>query len=122
MNWTSEEVTMLMLPELGRTNRVIIGEPAVVFDVKDDQGRNFHGTGEKVVLTHRVTELLTNDLVELTGRPAVLEATNMVGRNNLIALDLASHTMTAPGKYTLWGTAPPAPTASFPPLKTKAVK
>jgi lipopolysaccharide transport protein LptA len=119
MNWTSEEVTMLMLPELGKTGRMIIGEPEVVFDVKDDQGRNFHGTGDKVVYTHRATATLTNDFVELTGRPAVLEATNVVGRNNLITLDLASHTLTAPGKYRLWGTAPAAATTTLQPLKTK---
>jgi lipopolysaccharide export system protein LptA len=122
MNWTSEEITMLMLPELGKTGRVIIGEPAVVFDVKDDQGRNFHGTGEKVVFTHRVTATLTNDIVVLTGSPAVLEATNMVGRNSLITLDLASHMLTAPGKYKLWGAAPPAATATLLPSKTKSKK
>ena len=113
---------MLMLPELGKTGRVIIGEPAVVFDVKDDQGRSFHGTGEKVVLTHRVTTTLTNDIVVLTGSPAVLEATNMVGRNSLITLDLASHMLTAPGKYKLWGTAPPAAIPTLQPSKTRSRK
>ena len=32
---------------------MIIAEPAVVFDVVDDQGRTFHGTGDKAVYTHR---------------------------------------------------------------------
>ena len=45
-------------------------------------------------------------MMELTGSPAMLAATNLVGRNNLITLDLASHKLTAPGKYKLWGTAP----------------
>ena len=106
MNWACEEITMLSPPELGKTGRMIIAEPAVVFDVTDDQGRNFHGTGKKAVYTHRITATLTNDMMELTGNPAVLEATNIVGRNNVITLDLASHKLTAPGKYKLWGTAP----------------
>ena len=92
---------------------MIIAEPAVVFDVMDDQGRNFHGTGDKAVYTHRVTATLTNDIMELTGNPAVLAATNLVGRNNIITLDLASHKLTAPGKYKLWGTAPAAATTTL---------
>jgi hypothetical protein len=45
MKWTCEELTMLSPPELGKTGRMVIAEPAVVFDVVDDQGRNFpwHG-------------------------------------------------------------------------------
>ena len=46
--------------------------------------------------------------MELTGNPAVLEATNLVGRNNVITLDLASHKLMAPGKYKLRGHAAPA--------------
>ena len=99
---------MLSPPELGKAGRIIIAEPAVVFDVTDDQGRTFHGTGDKAVYTHRITATLTNDIMELTGNPAVLEATNLVGRNNLITLDLASHKLTAPGKYRLWAAAPAA--------------
>jgi len=121
MNWASDEITLLMLPELGKTGRMIIGEPAVAFDLKDDQGRNFHGTGDKAVYTHRTTATQTNDTIELTGKPAVLEATNIVGRNNFMTLDLASHTLTAPGKYRLWGTAPAAATTTttLEPSRTK---
>jgi len=122
MNWTSEEITMLMLPELGKTGRILIGEPAVVFDVKDDQGRSFHGTGNKVVYTHRLTDTLTNDIVVLTGHPAMLEATNLVGRNNVITLDLGSHKLTALGKYSLWGTAPATPSTTLPSPKSRSTR
>ena len=101
---TCEELTMLSPPELGKAGRMVIAEPAVVFDIVDDQGRNFHGTGDKAVYTHRVTTTLTNDMMELTGHPAVLEATNIVGRNNIITLDLTSHKLMAPGKYDIVGT------------------
>jgi hypothetical protein len=39
---TCEELTMLSPPELGKTGHMVIAEPAVVFDVVDDEGRNFH--------------------------------------------------------------------------------
>ena len=115
---TCEELTMLTLPELGKDGRMIIAEPAVVFDVVDDQGRNFHGKGQKAVYTHRLTATVTNDIMELTGNPAVLEATNIVGRNNLITLDLAGHKVMAPGKYNLRGTLPAGVTNTFLPRKS----
>ena len=122
MNWACDEVTMLTPPELGKAGRVIIAEPAVIFDLTDDQGRSFHGTGDKAVYTHRQTSALTNDLVVLTGTPAMLEATNLVGRNKIINLDLASHTLTAPGRYSLWGAAPPASATGFGPPKARSLE
>lgn len=109
---TCEKLTMLSPPELGKTGRMVIAEPAVVFDIVDEYGRNFHGTGDKAVYTHRATTTLTNDMMELTGHPAVLEATNnvvghVVGRNPIITLDLTTHKLTVPGgKYNLMGTVP----------------
>ena len=94
----------------------------MVFDLVDDQGRAFHGTGDKAVYNHRVTAALTNDIMELTGKPATLVATNVVGRNNVITLDLANHKLIAPGKYQLWGSAPVVATTTFGPAKTKAKK
>jgi hypothetical protein len=122
MNWVSDEITMLVLPELGQAGRMIIGEPDVVCDVTDERGQTFHLTGKKAVYTHRVTATLTNDLVELTGAPAMLEATNLVGRNAIIKFDLASHTVTAPGRYKLWGPAPSAPAVTLPRSKAKPAK
>jgi lipopolysaccharide transport protein LptA len=110
---TCEELTMLTLPELGNAGRLVIAEPAVVFDMVDDQGRTFHGTGDKAVYTHRLTTTLTNDLMELTGHPAVLAATNVVGRNRTITLDLTSHKLVAPGKYNIVGTLPPGAAKGF---------
>jgi lipopolysaccharide export system protein LptA len=122
MNWSCEEVTLLSTSELGKDSRVLIAEPAVVFDVVDDQGRSFHGTGDKAVYTHRITPTMTNDLVELTGSPAMLAATNLVGRNRIITLDLASHRLIAPGRYKLWGTGPAPAATSFQLPKTKLTR
>ena len=122
MNWVCDEITMLTPPELGKAGRMIIAEPEVVFDVTDEKGQRFHGTGKKVVYTHRVTTTLTNDVVVLTGTPAMLEATNLVGRNDIIKFDLASYTITAPGKYKLWGAAPAPSTVSWQRSKTRLTK
>jgi len=113
MKWTSEEITMLSLPELGKAGRLVIAEPKVVFDVTDDQGRSFHGVGDKAVLTHRITVTLTNDIMELMGNPATLEATNLVCRNKAFTLDLASHKLAAPGKYYLWAALPEGAPTTF---------
>ena len=99
MKWTCPELTLLSPPELGKTGRMFIAEPDVVFDLLDDQGRNFHGTGKRAVCTRTVSATLTNDLMVLTGNPARLETTNLLGRNNIFTLDLTSHKVTAPGKY-----------------------
>lgn len=122
MKETCEELTMLTPPELGKDGRMIIAEPAVVFDVVDDQGRNFHGTGEKTVYTRRLTTTVTNDILDLTGNPAVLEATNFVGRNKVFTLDLTSHKLMAPGKYNIRGTLPAASTNMFQPPKKRTSK
>ena len=122
MNWVCDQITMRMAPTLGKAGRIIIAEPDVVFDVTDDQGQTFHGAGKKVVYTHRITATLTNDLVELTGTPAVLESTNVVGRNNTINLDLATHKLTSPGKYMLLGSAPAGQITSLQPTKSKPKK
>ncbi len=115
MNCTCNELTMLSPPEVGKGGHVIIAEPDVVFDIVDDQGRALHGTGQKAVFTHRLTATLTNDLMELTGNPATLATTNIIGRNNLINLDLASHKLMVPGKYNIRGTLPPGtPTLAQP--------
>lgn len=122
MKWTCEELTLLSPPELGPTGRMLIAEPAVVFDVLDDQGRSFHGTGHRAVCTRRVTATMTNDLMVLTGSPAVLQATNLLGRNNIITLDLTSHKLTAPGKYSIRGAMPAAGTNTFGPPKKRTSK
>jgi hypothetical protein len=120
MKWTCHELTLLSPPELGKTGRMLIAEPAVVFDLLDDQGRNFHGTGQRAVCTRRVTPTMTNDLMVLTGSPATLESTNLVGRNTIITLDLTSHKVLAPGKYYIRGTLPAnASTTLQPPKKRK---
>jgi lipopolysaccharide export system protein LptA len=113
MKWTCPELTLLSPPELGKTGRMLIAEPEVVFDVLDDQGRNFHGTGKRAVCTRTVSATVTNDLMVLTGNPAMLETTNFIGRNKIITLDLTSHKVTAPGKYYIQHIIPAESTNTF---------
>jgi hypothetical protein len=58
----------------------------------------------------------------LTGRPAMVAATNVVVQNDVLTLDVASHKLTALGKSKLWGTAPAVATTTLRPPKNKADK
>jgi lipopolysaccharide export system protein LptA len=121
MKWTCNELTLLSPPELGKTGRMLIAEPEVVFDLLSDQGQNFHGTGKRAVCTRTVSATATNDLMVLTGNPATLVTTNFLGRNNTITLDMTSHKVLAPGKYYIRGTMPAEGTNTFqPPQKRKS--
>ena len=95
---------------------MVIAEPDVVFDLLDDQGRVFHGMGQKAVYTRRVSATVTNDIMELTGNPATLSATNFNGRNNRMVLDLGNHTLFVPGKFHAQGTMSGSSTNLFRPL------
>ena len=116
MTWTSKELTMLSPPELGKDGHMVIAEPDVVFDLLDDQGRVFHGMGQKAVYTRRVSATVTNDIMELTGNPATLSATNFNGRNNRMVLDLGNHTLFVPGKFHAQGAMSGSSTNLFRPL------
>ena len=122
MKWTCEELMLLSPPELGKTGRMLIAEPAVVFDVLDDQGRNFHGTGQRAVCTRSVTATRTNDVMVLTGNPAVIQSTNLLGRNNILTLDLTSHKVQTSGKYFIRGTLPAEGTNTNRPPKKRLSK
>lgn len=113
MKWACDKLSMTSPPELGKDGRRMIAEPAVVFDLLDDQGNPFHGTGKKAVYTRRVAAALTNDLVELTGTPATVATTNIVIRNDVIVLDISSHKLATPGKFNFRGTLPDAATNHF---------
>ena len=122
MKWTCDELTLLSPPELGPTGRMLIAEPAVVFDLLDDAGRSLHGTGQRAVCTRSVTTTVTNDLMVLTGTPAVLQATNLLGRNNILTLDLTSHKALATGKYFIRGALPTEGTNTTRPPKKRMSK
>lgn len=113
MKWTCEKLSMTSPPELGEDGRRMIAEPEVAFDMLDEQGTPFHGTGKKAVYTRRLAATLTNDLVELTGAPATVATTNLVIRNDIIVLDVSSHKLATPGKYNFRGPLPVAATNHF---------
>jgi len=97
MQWTCERITALTPPGGGRINQ-IIAEQAVVFDRTDDKGQKVHGTGDQAVYTYGVTGAVTNEIMVLTGNPALLTTTNFTGQNSTFTLDLANHRLGAPGK------------------------
>lgn len=49
----------------------IVAEHNVEFDAVDGRGKKIRGTGQKAVYTYKLTDNLTNELVELTGNPVL---------------------------------------------------
>ena len=100
MYWLCERMAV-RTPEPG--NRIIVAEEGVKFDLVDDRGQKVHGTGDNAVYTYSVTTgpdgRTTNELVHLTGNPAVLETENMTNRNynGPIILDLLRHKLISQG-------------------------
>lgn len=94
MNWVSDRLDVQSLPEGGKR---LDAEGKVIFDLVGESGQMVHGVGDTVVYTNTVTDTVTNDIVYLRGKPAMLETTNLVAYNDLITLDRARNVMTAPG-------------------------
>jgi lipopolysaccharide export system protein LptA len=103
MNWVSDRMKVQSLPEGGKR---LDAEGKVIFDLLDDRGQTVHGVGDTVVYTNTVTDTITNDIIYLRGKPAMLETTNLIAQNDLITLDRARNVMTAPGaQYKIKGKA-----------------
>jgi lipopolysaccharide transport protein LptA len=97
IQWNCGQINVLASPGAARVNRVV-AEKAVVFDLTDDKGEKVHGAGDKAVYTFGVSGTVTNELMELSGSPAMLTTTNFAGQNEVFMLDLANHRLGAPGK------------------------
>ena len=101
MNLACETMTVQLPPE-GKQFGNLVAEHGVTFDLLDAKGQKHHGKGDKVVYTHTVTASATNDLVVLSGNPALLQSANgPTAKNTVFTMDLASGTIGAVGKYVL---------------------
>ncbi len=110
MNWACEtlEVESLRSVELSRR---VTAEQGVTFDMMDEKGEKVHGKGDKAVYTYGVSGSVTNELVHLSGHPALLETTNATIQNAEIILDRGRNKLTAPGgKYWIRGAGRPGAT------------
>jgi len=103
MYWACEDLTAEMSGAGGQVEK-IFAEEGVVFDLIDADGEKTHGKGDQAVYTYKVAGAVTNDLVELTGSPAMLESANGTNQNRIIILDRAHHQLITPGDYRLYGT------------------
>ncbi len=104
MKMDTKLVNVTMPKATGEKIPRIVAEQSVAFDLIDDRGQKVHGTGNQAVYTYNQTATATNELMELTGTPAVVTAsTNMVGKNSVILLNLTRHTVMAPGRYNIVG-------------------
>jgi lipopolysaccharide export system protein LptA len=100
--------------ESGEKVQRIVAERDVVFDLiqenarkarVNDRPQKVHGTGDKAVYSYGITAGATNEVVELTGNPAMLQTTNCAFQNPIIILDCAHDKVVAPGRYQIQGTA-----------------
>lgn len=122
MKWASELITATMPAAGGKIPR-IVAERAVAFDLVDDRGKTVHGTGNQAVYLYQHSTTSTNETMELTGTPAIVTAsTNIVGQNQIILLNLTTHTVTAPGRYNIKGTVAPRGETAAAVLPAEAVK
>jgi len=104
MYWACEALTAEMSATGGKIEK-IIAQQGVVFDLVDSDGEKVHGKGDEAVYTYKVAGTITNDLVELTGSPAMLESANGTNQNPIIILDRARRQIVTPGNYRLYGPA-----------------
>ena len=111
-HWECETLTAQFPPEGGRVER-IVAEQDVSFDLVSEQGQKVHGTGDRAVYTFLVSKGITNNLVRLTGAPAVLRTTNVVVTNKLLLLDLGKDTLNAPGNFKVQAVVAEADTNHF---------
>jgi lipopolysaccharide export system protein LptA len=110
MNWVCETLDVQSIPG----GKVLIAQKGVVFDLAGADGQKTHGTGDKAVYTNSVVGTVTNKLLTLTGRPAMLLMTNGLVEDSVLILDQEHGTLTAPDAgYRIKGTAKPMDTNIF---------
>jgi lipopolysaccharide export system protein LptA len=104
MNWQCDKISIALSGKGGTAER-ILAEPKVTFDALNEKGQKISGAGDSAVYTRKVVGGVTNEIVELTGRPASLQATNgLTIKNSVLVLDLATGKFVVPpGKYRILG-------------------
>lgn len=115
LNYACEHLTV-HFPQGDNAVRGMEASQAVSFDLVDEKQQKVHGIGDQASYSYSVLGKVTNDVLRLTGNPAVLmmltktnnlEITNGTLRNNLIILDRAKNKLMAPGgAWSLRGVAP----------------
>ena len=119
VNWNCQSLTV-MAPQ--GTEKVLIAEQAVFFELLSEKGEKIHGTGDKAVYTNNVTSTFTNDLLTLTGNPARLATATATNENNVIVLDRAHNVLITRGDYRVFGTTKAVDTNLFTQPKNKLLK
>lgn len=135
MGWKAGKLSV-DLPK-GSKSRRLLAEDGVAFDLLDARGGKHHGTGDKAELISGLqldpnwTNGLaapylvagrTNQVLVLTGDPALLADETGNIRNRVIIVDGSHHRVTTPGKYLMWGKGPAISTNKFELPKSQGVK
>ena len=104
MDWTCEQVTVRS-GGTGSKDVNILAQERVAFLLSNAKGESLRGACEQAVYDYKITPILTNDVLRMTGDP-VLETTNSTLRNSVILLDRVHNKLVAPGRYVMKGTVP----------------
>ncbi len=99
MTWACDDTLIVELPQAGGQVENLVANKRVTFELTDQKGQKIHGRGDQAVYAYKVTSAGTNDLVQLTGEPAVLETAQGTNRNKIIILDRAKQQIITPGDY-----------------------
>jgi lipopolysaccharide export system protein LptA len=104
MNWQCDKISIALSGRGGTAER-ILAEPKVTFEALNEKGQKISGAGDMAIYTRKVVGGVTNEIVEFTGRPAILQATNgLTIKNNVLVLDLATGKFVVPpGRYRILG-------------------
>lgn len=99
MTWSCDDTLLVELPQAGGQIENLVANKRVTFELADEKGQKIHGRGDQAVYSYKVTSAGTNDLLQLTGDPAVLETAQGTNRNKIIVLDRAKQQIITPGDY-----------------------
>ncbi len=103
------------LPAEGERVTNLVANGTVRFEMEGEKGQKFRGRGDRAVYTFNVQNGQTNELMELTGQPTIIqflerqkdgtETTNGTMQGKVMLLDCVRGSLLAPN-YVITGTAP----------------
>src|SRR5205085_8606222 len=101
MDWVCDSLSVESFSKEGKDLK-LVAERGFDFHITADPERSIHGTCQKAVYTYKIASGTTSDLAILTGDPVLVTEEGTI-TNSIIILDMARHTIRAPGKYRLHG-------------------
>jgi lipopolysaccharide transport protein LptA len=111
------EILTIRIPKDGGRPDYILAEKNVVIDTKDKEGKVMHATSDKAVYTFDVENMVTNEVIVLSGNP-MLSSETFTGTGDPITWDLAKGAVYAAGGIHMTLQTPVRSQATNPPAST----